>query len=1389
MRPLECVLQHMSTMRLSRVAPVIVLAVLWSCPSEGAAQDPSFEHLGVEHGLSQGSVYSITQYVHRVWTEEDGLPYTGVSAITQTRNGYLWIGTRGGLARFDGARFVPFNVRNTPALRSNSISALYAAPDSTLWIGTLGGLTRYRDGQFTTFTTADGLPSDNVWTVTGEPDGTLWVGTLGGLTRYRDGRFTTFTTADGLLTDDVRAISLEENGTLWAGTYGGGVNRRAGSRMGSFSLVGAPSGSLVRAVLAGRGGRVWIGVGEGQTDRSPHQLLQLEDGRYRPLALENSLFAVRTLHEERDGTLWVGTYGGGLARYANGTFQIFTTRDGLTDDRVQAVYEDRSGNLWVGTMGGLDLLRRDAPLTTYAMEEGLPDDNVRAVTQDARGAIWIATANGAARFDAGAITAFTPQDGLPEPYVHSLWARHNGEVWLGGQHGVTRYADGVFTRYALPNDWPRGAIWSIAEDREGRLWLGSAGGGLIRLDPSGFRAYTVADGLAHNSVTALLADQAGRLWIGTSNGLNRMTSGQIRPFEGAERFAGINVRSLYEDDEGTLWVGTYGRGLMRLRDGHVAVYTIRDGLHDDGVWSILEDARGFLWMSSDRGVFRVAKAELEAVATGRQRLLNTVVYGVADGMKTAEGNGAGKPAGWHARDGRMWFATQRGVVVVDPEAAGRAAPVPIIEGVHAREHEVERGADGTVALPATARDITIAYTSLSFTNPERLRFRYRLDGFSGGWVEAQGRREAVFTNVPSGRYTFRVAAMDGNEVWNEEEETLVLTVAPFFWETTWFRLLVALAVVALVGVAIRVQGRRQRRRAATLEAMIAARTDELRRAKETTEAQALRLLELDDLKSQFFANVSHEFRTPLTLTIGPLDDLQAGLYGPLSAPMAAQVDLARRNARRVLDLINQILDVARLETGRTPLRARPLDLGAFVEAVAQPFRALAARKAMTFEVNLAAAPVEVFADPLQLEKVVANLLSNAFKFTPEGGTIRMSVSSEGGTARVAVRDSGPGIPAADLPHIFDRFYQVNETAQTQLGTGIGLALAKEVVDLHGGTLTVESEEGFGSTFTVTLPLGRAHLAPDQIDEAAEPWAPDATLSVAEPDDGVPESVGEDLNADVTTVLVVEDHPEVRAYVRRHLEATPEGSPTYRVLEAADGEAGLVLAKARLPDLILSDVMMPKLDGLGLCRALKADPETDFIPVILLTAKAAPEDKLEGLGEHADDYLTKPFDPAELRARIANLIAVRTRLRERFRQEGMALVLGEDAAAPMRLPAPAAVTSADDAFLERVREAVEAHLSDETFSVERLAEAAGVSRGHLHRQLKALVGQTPTDLIRMMRLARAAHLLAGRAGTVSEIAYAVGFKSVGHFSDSFVQAYGCRPSAYASREGAAEDETV
>ena len=1334
---------------------------------------------------------ALTQYVHRAWTTADGLPYAGVWAITQTRDGYLWIGTRGGLSRFDGTRFVTFDTRTTPELQSHAVTSLYEDRDGTLWAGTLGGLARFRDGQFTFYTTNDGLPSDNVWSVDGAPDGTLWIGTLGGLAHLRHGRFTAYAATDGLLGNDVRAVSVAPDGAVWVGTYGGGVNRLVGDRWTAYAFAGSPSGALIHRLHAGRDG-VWVGVGQGQADRSPDQWLKLDGEQFVPVAPDAPLVSVRALLTARDGAGWAGTYGGGLVRLSDGALQPFTTQEGLSDDRVQALYEDRDGNVWVGTMGGLDLLRRDAPFITYGAPEGLPHDNVRAVTQDATSAVWVATAGGLARFDSAGTTTFTRRDGLADTFVHAVWAQRNGDVWLGGQHAVTRYAGGTFTRFELPRAWPREAIWSIVEDAAGQLWLGSTGAGLIRFQPGGSRAVTTADGLTHNSITSLLVGRDSSLWVGTSSGLNRVVDGQVRPFEGHERFAGLNVRTMYEDVDGTLWVGTYGRGLLRLRDGRVAVYTTREGLHDDGIWSILADDSGWLWMSGDRGVFRVARADLEAVADGHQRLLTPIAYGVADGMRTAEGNGASKPSGWRTRDGRMWFATQQGVVVVDPAAAERAVPAPIVEDVRARQGRADRSTSGTVTLPAATRDFTIAYTSLYFANPEQLRFRYRLDGFTDGWVEAEGRREAAFTNVPAGPYTFHVAVRNGNSGWRESPTALSITVAPFAWETTWFRVLVVLAAIALAALAVHTLSRRQRQRADALEALVAARTDELRHAKETTEAQALRLLELNTLKSRFFANVSHEFRTPLTLTLGPLNDMKAGLYGELSPPMVQQVDLARRNATRVLDLINQILEVARLEAGRTALRARPLDLSALVEGVAELFRTSAERKAITFEVSLPPTTVEVFADPPQLEKVIVNLLSNALKFTPEGGAVRVTVAADG-AAHVAVRDSGPGIPPDDLPQIFDRFYQVNEPAQTRLGTGIGLALAKEIMDLHGGTLAVESEKGFGSTFTLTLPLGQAHLAPDQIDETAQidgsakPWTPDAALPVADPDDEViPAAVPDDATADRTTILVVDDHPEVRAYVRRHLEAAPEGHTAYRVLEAADGEAGLALAKARLPDLVLSDVMMPKLDGLGLCRALKADPETDFIPVILLTAKAAPEDKLEGLGELADDYLTKPFDVAELRARIANLIAVRMRLRERFQQEGMAREAGEPPPAAMRLPAPEPAPSVADAFLERVREAVEAHLSDDTFSVQQLADEVGVSRGHLHRQLKALVGQTPTALIRTMRLERATHLLAGQVGTVSEIAYAVGFKSIAHFSDSFLQTYGCRPSTYAAREEADTD---
>ncbi|MFO8231818.1 MAG: ATP-binding protein, partial [Longimonas sp.] len=887
------------------------------------------------------------------------------------------------------------------------------------------------------------------------------------------------------------------------------------------------------------------------------------------------------------------------------------------------------------------------------------------------------------------------------------------------------------------------------------LWVGAGPGQVVRVDTETL--------LATDSIRIPLAVSGtswtmdvhrtpdGRLWIACRGGLVVVENGTARP---VEALAGVPVRDLITGPDGSLWAATETLGLVRLRNGALDVVGLEAGLPTTYLLSIIFDDLGFAWMNGRSLLYRVRTADLERAFDATTPVsIDVITLRPSDGH-LGSSHFFSRPA--RAPDGSLWIPSSQGVTRIDPAAYAEQFERPphvLVEAIQTdSEEQVPTSDMSSIRLPRGERSLSMVYTALDFTAPALLRFRTQLVGLDATWRDQGTARSAVYGGLAPGRYTFRVQARNGGGVWSDPVEAS-LVVPAYFYETGWFAFLCILGLLAALGGGLHLREQTQQRRRQHLEAVVDERTRQLQSEKETVASQARRLQTLDTAKSAFFSNVSHEFRTPLTLILGPLDDLKSGLYGALPTPMAPQVHLARRNARRMLDLVNQILDVARLEAGRTQLQVRPFELCAFVVGIADLFQALATRKSIDLDVDRPLHSVEVVADPMQLEKVVVNLLSNALKFTPTGGAVRVTITARHGIARVSVQDSGPGIPADDIPHIFDRFYRVGGAMQMHPGTGIGLALAKEIMDLHEGTLTVESERGAGSTFTLTLPRRAAHIAPRQPAQPAASWTPDTTHTFV---DLTPDHSGHgpaldetDPDSDRTTILVVEDHPEVRAYIRRHLEQASGPYAPYRILEAADGEAGLALAKARLPDIVLSDVMMPTLDGMELCRALKSDPETGFIPVILLTAKAAPEDKIEGLGELADAYLTKPFDVAELQAHITNLIAVRTRLRERFQQEGMALHAGKDTDPSTRLPELEAVASTTDVFLGRVRETVALHLSDDTFSVQRLADEVGVSRGHLHRQLKALAGLTPTDLIRTMRLEQAAHLLACQAGTVSE----------------------------------------
>jgi signal transduction histidine kinase/DNA-binding response OmpR family regulator len=545
--------------------------------------------------------------------------------------------------------------------------------------------------------------------------------------------------------------------------------------------------------------------------------------------------------------------------------------------------------------------------------------------------------------------------------------------------------------------------------------------------------------------------------------------------------------------------------------------------------------------------------------------------------------------------------------------------------------------------------------------------------------------------------------------------------------------------------------------AADLERRVEERTEELAASKAEVEAQARQLEELDRLKTRLFANLSHEFRTPLTLLLGPIEDaLKIPDAGARS--LAGQLPAMRQSARRLLDLVNQLLDLAKLDAGAFELECETADLVALARNVAATFAGQADRKGVGFLFDAGTATLQADVDEGQVETVLSNLVANALAFTERGGKVRVGVGAEDGHAILTVEDTGAGIAADALPHVFDRFRQADGSAtRTHGGTGIGLALAKEITELHGGTIGVESAEGFGTRFTVRLPAGDVTSAP-----ATEPFVEQLAVPTPEPveAEGAAPEAGAD---DRPLVLVVEDHDGLRAFIRSHL-AGP-----YRVVEAADGAAGLAAARAERPDLVLSDVMMPELDGVGLTRALRADAALSDVPIVLLSAWADEASTLAGLEAGADDYLTKPFSPDELLARLANFVAARRRLRERYSDE---VVVG---------PSSVVVPSAEAAFLARVRDAAEAGLSDSGFGVDALAAEVGLSRRQLGRRLRAALDTSPGAFLRQMRLARAAQLLEQAAGTVAEVAYAVGYRDPDHFAKQFRRSYGTPPSAYAEAE--------
>ncbi len=793
-----------------------------------------FYNLGVQLGwlclwsaLALASdVKPLRDYTLDAWRDE--LPQAATLAIAQDRRGYLWIGTYEGLARFDGARFVVFDKRRTPAFRNHNIRCIFEDRAGALWIGTFGGgVVRYQEGEFESFATEQGVASDFVIDVAQTPDGTLWLATSRGLTWRRDGEWKTFTTKDGLPLDSLQQLAVAPDGALWIATYGRGLSVLRDGVFHNYSPNGGKPNDIVYALHVARDGTAWVGTNQ-------QGLLHLSgQGQVLAQYARRTGFpddAVHAIYEDADGAIWAGTESGGLGRLVNGRWDWRTPDDGLLHRFVRAICRDHEGSYWIGTNGGLNRLR-ESKIVNLTKYHGLTDANVRVVLEDSRGRLWVGLDEaGLDCLEDGRWKHYGLAEGLRTLGIRAIAEDARGDIWLGlNQGGVARF-DGrrwtsITTAQGLTND----NVYALCAARDGTLWAGTVGGGVnvlragrvIRtIDPQN-------DKVTGGNIRVIVQGRDGAMWVGTNGrGLLRIQGEEVTRFTVREGLPSNLAFALHEADDGTLWIGT-GGGLAWHRDGRFGVIAHKDGLFDDTVFAIVPDAQDNFWMSCNRGIFRLDRREREAFLAGAQARVNCISFDISDGMGANQCNGASQPCAIRRRDGTLIFATIGGAATVNPaRLPSNVQPPPI-----AIEELVINGetrlVQPTLTVPPGAEKLDIHYAALSFLAPQRIRFRFRLEGFDRAWVEAGTRRTAYYTNLPPGNYRFHVTACNDDGVWNEAGATLTIVIQPFFYQTIWARGLLACALGLLAWAGFRWRTLRLRQRAVALERQVAVRSAQL----------------------------------------------------------------------------------------------------------------------------------------------------------------------------------------------------------------------------------------------------------------------------------------------------------------------------------------------------------------------------------------------------------------------------------------------------------------------------------------------------------------------------------------------------------------------------------